>query len=1659
MNTNVDLEQYLRKSVKKLEEARSELNTIKKAQQSPIAVIGMSCRMPGGANSIELFWQKLMDAQPLISEVPAFRWDKDKYYAKDRKVPGKMYSTRAGFIDGIDLFDAAFFGISRREALLMDPQQRLLLEETWQAFEVAGIAVDALRGSDTGVFMGCSTHDYISQLNQSFNKNAISAYYGTGNSSSVLAGRIAYFFDFQGPVYTLDTACSSSLVAVHEACMALRNQACSLAVAGGVNAIISPEVSINFSKATMLAEDGLCKTFDSRADGYVRGEGVGVVILKRLEDAIRDNDTILACLIGHGINHDGASTNLTSPNGEAQVRLLQKTLTQFNISPQSIDYVEAHGTGTPLGDPVEVNALNTVFAASHSESRPLYLGSVKTNIGHLEAAAGVAAMIKVILALRHERIPAHLNFNHYNPLIDAKKIPLVVPGEAVPWVSADLARRASVSSFGFSGTNSYLVLEEYRPVVSRQNSYKRNYHYLILSAKTKPALDARIKALQPEIETADDEVLIAICHTLSLGRVPFQHQLFVPFQDKQDLLKKLETHESYYGMVAQDSAAPLLMRLGVLAEEQAYELARQFCSSNLIFQQKLTGLFLDLSGEDIKQILGAPFAEMTVLAKKALVFSTAYSLLFLFKTWNIEADYVENEGDCAWVYQAFVGLFSPLDAFNNQLHQLPINEESLNLRSNNIPVYALSFFNCEGLPQMNILAKPIKLFTPDSSSWKDVFNALGDLNRTCKPVRWPLIETGYLYAKKILPTYPFERQSYWKRPPIELINQQIAHSHPLLDRRINSPHASQQYVSTLSGEQFPFLNEHRIYQRVLFPAAGYIELVYACLRQTSADGLFEIRDFQLWNPLILEEGREQQLFISINEQNLVIHEARNMEESGWAKVVTACVAEYDDEARALEAELSEDKSLFRSVLPPYAKLQSQGIDYGHSFQSIETLEINADSCLATINLKLDESFSLLGLLDGAFQAVGAFLLDEIDQFDQEIYLPHSFKSLKLYSYPQKQVIAYLKLIDRKQSYCLVDLILYDTNNQPLLTVKQYRAERVRKTSLHSVKALLNQDKQVNEGGGLPGDQVYYTKSWQPILLKPTAQAGLSLGHHFHSFSTACGSSDECGDAGQAIEPVSIRFVNQFTDSFPDSINSIVLFLPLLPERGSFLETYRDLILQLQTRLNEISNNEKLAFTPIIFVIRNTLTLDVAIPNPAHHFFAGLVKSLRLEHSHRNLLSCDFDAKESVEKIVFLMDAFSLASFQEGGDLAFRGDKVYQQQLKAFYPTNKRPVNNDQSYSVLITGGSSRICLKLAEQLLEDKHLTLILVARNQNQALEELATGSASKRVQVVYGDIREARVVNELISDIQLSHPPLKYILHAAGVLRDALFSSMTWGELEEVVSVKISPLVLLDKLCHERQIKLEKLIVFSSIATVSGGHGQAPYAAANALMEGYMHCLKQKNIPATALAFPAILESRMAASSPLIKRYPEMAISIEDAVNTITLAMKEDLGPLLIQMNAALFKQLRSHKLYQYLFRSEEELVLPTVNEDDFINNLSILSHRDRLQTVKQFLLKELGRVMQLNDHEFSETSGFFELGMDSLMAVELFEYIQKSMGKRVKLNSTLLFDIPNVALLSDYLIQALFPDDKKQGRSIHRVDQLSDGELLTEIEAMLEIGEKVL
>jgi acyl transferase domain-containing protein/acyl carrier protein len=532
------LQQQVRDALIAIKKLKSKLQEEQYKKHEPIAIIGMAMRYPGGVNSAVSYWQLLENGVDAISDIPKDRFDAEALYDPDPDVPGKLTVKQGGFLSNIDQFDGSFFDLSYAEIESMDPQQRLLLEVTHEALENAGIPVQTLVDSNTGVFVGVTNNDYQKRHFRSGDFKLINPYSYTGAAVCSNSGRISYLLGLQGPSIALDTACSSSLVATHLAAQSLRNGECDLAIAGAANVIIDPEFTIYFSTLNALSADSRCKPFANEANGFIRSEGAGVLILKRLSDAQRDGDNILAVVKGSAVNQDGRSNGFTAPNVKAQERLLKAALKDAGLGPEQVDFIEAHGTGTKIGDPIEMEAIAGVFATARSKENPLLVGSVKSNIGHTEGVAGMAGMMKAVLSIRHHMIPKNLHFKTPNELIDWNSLPVKVPVENTAWTAEE--KYIGVSGFGVTGTNAHVIIgaapaaEPKEAVVLRQDVY-----VLPLSAKTPEALQALAKAYAEFIGSSSD-ALEDICAMAALKRSSFEVREVFVARDKAALIEQLQ---------------------------------------------------------------------------------------------------------------------------------------------------------------------------------------------------------------------------------------------------------------------------------------------------------------------------------------------------------------------------------------------------------------------------------------------------------------------------------------------------------------------------------------------------------------------------------------------------------------------------------------------------------------------------------------------------------------------------------------------------------------------------------------------------------------------------------------------------------------------------------------------------------------------------------------------------------------------------------------------------------------------------------------------------------------------------------------------------------------------------------------------------------------
>jgi acyl transferase domain-containing protein len=784
-----------------LEDMKGKLDATQYAKTEPIAIVGMGCRFPGGVDSPETFWELLRQGEDAVTDVPTDRWNMDDYYDPNPDQPGKIYTRKGGFLtQPVDEFDPQFFGISAREAISLDPQQRLLLEVAWEALEQAHYSQERLTNSKTGVFVGICSNDYNKMQWEAGNLEQVDAFSATGSALSIAAGRLSYALGLKGPSMAVDTACSSALVSIHLACQQLRQGDCDMAIAGGVNLLLAPESSVAFARIRVLDPAGACKTFDASASGYVRGEGCGIIVLKRLSSALADGDKILSVIRGSAVNHNGRSSSLVAPHGPSQQALIRTALEQGGVAPSQVSYVEVQGTSTALGQPIEVEALSAVLGENRAPDQPLWIGSVKTNLGHLEAASGMASLIKVILSMQHGQIPAHLHFQTPNPYINWSELPVQVPTQLTPWPTHS-SRIAGVSAFGFSGTNAHLILEE-APIEESVyvESIDRPCHVFTLSAKTETALVDLVERYEKHLAANPDTALADLCFSANAGRTHFAHRLSWVTRSTLDLSEQLAAYQPTESLATAPKklSAPKIAYLfsGEMAQNEVA--IQQLYQTQPVFQEAFDRC-QELLHPDRLPVMEASDSAVTL-------FVIEYALYELWASWGIQPNAVVGMGVGEYVAACVAGVFSLADALKLVAKQQTATEVTyhppqLSLVCPRTGVIAgadiatsnyweavasaqiqltknietLQKQGCQVFLEVGLQPTWASLagtqvttegtwltsLTPDQSAWQSLLQSLTSLYQQGTKVDWFGFDRGYERQWVNLPGYPWQRQRYW----------------------------------------------------------------------------------------------------------------------------------------------------------------------------------------------------------------------------------------------------------------------------------------------------------------------------------------------------------------------------------------------------------------------------------------------------------------------------------------------------------------------------------------------------------------------------------------------------------------------------------------------------------------------------------------------------------------------------------------------------------------------------------------------------------------------------------------------------------------------------------------------------------------------------------
>ncbi|WP_293097441.1 type I polyketide synthase [Moorena sp. SIOASIH] len=1589
--------------LKALKEMRTRLEVVNQAKTEPIAIIGMGCRFPGGANDPSKYWSLLQGGRDAISQVPPQRWDVNAYYEPDSVAPGKVYTKEGGYIEQqVDQFDADFFSISPREAVSIDPQQRLLLEVTWEALENAGQKWIGLRESKTGVFIGISTDDYAELSHKYQNhQNSTDAYSCMGSTRSVAVGRISHLLGLQGPNIQLDTACSSSLVAVHLACQSLRSQECNLALAGGVNLILSPTSTIARCQMKALSPDGRCKAFDSSANGYGQGEGCGVVVLKRLSDAIADRDLVLATIRGSAINHDGPSSGLTVPNRMAQQRVIQEALTNAKLEPHQVSYFEAHGTGTSLGDPIEIEALAKIHCKDRPFNQPLIVGSVKTNIGHLEAAAGVSSLIKVVLSLQYQEIPPHLHLKQLNPYVNWDKLPIKIPTSLIPWSSGEEPRIAGISSFGMSGTNAHLIVGE-APVqlktqnLKTENKTERPFHILTLSAKTKTALDQLVSRYQNYLETYSESSLADICYIANTGRAKFNYRLAVMASTTYEVVYKLkqqqteaEVAEVFSGKLAKSSRLPKVGFLFTGQGSQYVNMGRQLYQKAPTFREainqcnEIINTVETFQETSLREILypGNDSLDSSLLGQTAYtqpaLFAIEYALFKLWESWGIKPDVVMGHSVGEYVAATVAGVFSVEDglkliaARGAIMQKSPTGGEMVSVIASESKVRALLEPYTEKVTIAAINGPENTVISGESEAVRAIATNLESAG-----IKTKFLQVSHAFHSPMMEPILAE---------FKTVAKEITYSQPRIPLISNV--TGQQVGAEISSAEY-WVNHIR--QPVRF-AQSMITLY-----QKKCQLFLEIGP----KPILLGMGRQ-----CLPEGAAVWLPSLRPGIDEWQQMLSSLGQLYVKGTPIDWSGFDQDYVRHKVALPTYPFQRQRYWVENSPSRDKTTKQLSAkNSSPVTELLDLGDYKQLTAMLSGN----GSLTAVEVVQ--------------QLIGHHQKAL-----------------------------------AQAALRDCLYQIQWQLKPSALAPESPSQPGQ-------WLIIEGEETVAQKLAerLQHQGQS----------CQIVGKPPQDYSQLLHRVQEETEEPLVGIIYLTRKESKEVPSQAETTCQSLLGL---IRALVQQDEPTVAKVWVVTAGAVALGEHPISVAQTPVWGMGKVASLEHPELWGGLIDLEPDETAEAGITCL-LRELLNPDAEDQVVYRKGERYVPRLVSSSPSTSKKFKVEPTGSYLITGGLGSLGLKVANWLVQQGARHLLLFSRKGltekvKPAVEELQKAGA--KVSVIAADVAEQTDMERVWQQMQAEGNPLKGIVHAAGVAGGlGVIEELTPEAWEEMLRPKVKGGWNLHQLCEKEN--LDFFVCFSSIASVWGSKGQAHYAAANQFLDGLMHYRNSLGLPGLAINWGPWAGGGMATAEAqeLLAQMGVETLSPELAISALEQLLSGDEVQVTVSRNDwSRFKTMYALKgprpFLELIATVTEEVEAKTDIAPSLRQRLEAVTETQRRKVLQQALQEEVAQVLGLPmTNKPDPEVGFFEMGMDSLMAVELQERLSKLLG--VNLSSTLIFDFPNIKKLEKYIInqhlvkvdlfEAETDQDEQEGEIVEanlltEIKESSNQELESSIDQILE------
>ncbi|MEG4343139.1 SDR family NAD(P)-dependent oxidoreductase [Microcoleus sp. A003_D6] len=1549
-----------------------------------IAAIGLACRFPGASNA-EVFWSNLVSGLNSIVEIPLDRWDREAY-------ADQMASKWGGFINGIAEFDAGFFAISPREARNMDPQQRLLLEVAWHCIEDSGVAPALLRSKGTGVYIGAMTLDYLQTATATGVE--VDGFSCLGGYSCILSNRISHAFGLSGPSVTIDTACSSSLVALHLARQALLAGDCDMAFVGGVCLNHRPWKHLSFSRARMLSPTGQCRTFDASADGYVPGEGCGVVLLQPLEKAIAENNRILGVIKGSAVNHSAVAESITAPSADRQTALLVSAYKNAAVDPATVTYIETHGTGTSLGDPIEMEALTRAFSPHSERKSYCKVGSVKTNIGHLEAAAGIAGLVKVLLMMRAKAIPPSLNLVTPNPLIDFASSPFVPALELAPWTPAGegLPLRAGVSSFGFGGSNAHVILEAppescVSPAFRSLGKPSAQMPFL-LSAKSASSLEQLVTIWRASAEHFSQEIeLWDVCANLALSRESFPWRFGLTASSWAEVKLALERFEPLRASesvnhppqsrtltIDSESVKPLVEGIALTDAdfESVLQHARVLWSRQITFTRFVEAwrAVLREVGLELEDI----FAGINPNEGNRIPVFIAIrsSLRRLCQKWNLTDRYPSGSSQLDELVQLFAeGVFEPTDI--------------LGLLSGE--TFAIARTWVKSTDRQTLMGT--------ASSVNDTLSlwlAGSDVDwHECFPDK---------YQKLSLPLYPFDRQAYWL--------------HPEGERSASAPHP----VSRTFRADDPIVEAHFLNGRLILLAASMICLALDSAQQATGISVRTLSDFEIHHAVQISPGESAndagkvELSASVNLSDSTLQLILKDRTVASAKI--SAIEDTDG-----DRQLTPQNWLRKFEAPAiYATLRARGYQYGRALQVIRSMSVNDEMAEFLI-----ETDNWTALLDSILQAA-VYLRTIWEPTQAPIFeVPAKIRNLLA-----RDVAGPFQVrVERQRckfSASGSDVSAEATDKSGSLVAAVYGLKL-------SAAPLLSPEISYFEPHWIATplvSQNSYEGQGLSMIFAGSAALGLSLFQALRSSSAECclivtGESfeplgggmyqmdfTEVGNYDRLLEaiapglaayspetPVTVYWVTHQTEQ-KQPLVSTVADRVAHGVRGVFLLT------QAWTRL--------FPSIPLRLVAITSDAQAVTEHDRAFGFASAGIEALgrtaSIEIPQIRFKSVDLESAMSIGERSRVILAEVAASF-DGDAVAYRGGLRYTRNISELTERAGEETIIPGGACILVTGGNGALAAEAARAIALQTQVRLILVARSPaNKDTDRLIAdisdlGSIAEYHQ---GDVSDAGALDILFSHWQETGIKLHGVIHTAGQIEDSLLHNQSAAAFDRTVAPKLVAAVLIGERLRDHPV--EFFVAFSSTTPLTGNAGQANYAAANALLDSFC-AYRSRNSPGRCTAINwGLWKSRgMGAAANLSDRFRSLGIEPLTAASGRFALME------ILTREFPLQVAVTGKGTAKDVFAGSAVGYHPSLPQP--VAAIAAKSDSTAIESIEQELVELIARTLNAEPENISRQEGFFSLGVESLT----IEEIVAELGKRYTgLRPTLLFDYPNITVLAAYL-----------------------------------------